>query len=383
MESAGDREPGGQDDIADRGPAETPVRVAFFSHETSNLKATELWCDLPAAEGARFGIEGESFTAPLPILVDRIWRLWSTTRYLGRFLWGLYWVLVFLPVRIAQLARLGRFDVVFVQRTMFRIKSPPILEWVTTRILRKPIVLHLDDPLWIRFPRRRVIQRCQMAEFVVTGSDVTADFIESVGGTVRKVEYGLDPNRYEKKEHEGSNGLVVGFTGTGGDVYIDRIADSIARACLETGSRFAYRGGPAKPEIPGLDPVMDWSPWDEEDPTGFLSDFDVAICPLIDDEWTRGKETFKVKEYMAAGLPQVLSPVGYGLQVVEEGVEGFFADTEDEWFDRLMILLRDPDLRTEMGTAARLKIETDYRSDAMLAGIAEVCREVEKGRSGD
>ena len=351
------------------------LRVAFFSPETRDLKATQTWCELPVQRGEEVGLEGSSYSAPLPGLVNRLWRLWASTRFLGRVLWGSYWFFVFLPVRLVQVARVRRFDVVFVQRTMFREKSPPVLEWFVSRLLRRPIVLHVDDSLWLKNPRKQIERRCRIADLVITGNDQTADFIRSAGGTVRKVEYGLDSDHYPVKEHAGSRGLVIGLTATGGDVFPDGAAEAVARACAETGSRFVYRGGPVRPAVPALDSIMEWSPWDEDDPTSFLSGFDVAICPLVDDEGTRGKETFKVKEYMVAGLPQVLSPIGYSLQVIDDGVEGFFAESPEEWFDRLMHLLRYPELRNRMGLAARRRIEADYRIETMLDGLAEVCRE--------
>jgi glycosyltransferase involved in cell wall biosynthesis len=43
-------------------------------------------------------------------------------------------------------------------------------------------------------------------------------------------------------------------------------------------------------------------------------------------------------------------------------------------------LIGDPDLRNEMGRAARLRIETDYGAERMVAGIAAVCREAKEGK---
>ena len=80
-------------------------------------------------------------------LHDYIWRLWAKRRLAGRVAWGIYWYFIVLPVRIFQVAGLGRFDVVFVQRTMFRISSRPILEWIARRVFGKPVVLHIDDAL--------------------------------------------------------------------------------------------------------------------------------------------------------------------------------------------------------------------------------------------
>ncbi len=354
--------------------------MAFFSPEPPNLKATFSFCVLPTEQGREHGIEGSVFSAPAPRLHDYIWRLWAKRRLAGRVAWGIYWYFIVLPVRIFQVAGLGRFDVVFVQRTMFRISSRPILEWIARRVFGKPVVLHIDDALWVRFPRGPIESRCRLADLVVTGNSVTAGFITSVGGRVRKVHFGIDLDRYPIRRHAGSRGLVIGFTGTAGDVHLNEISEPLSRALEQTGSRLAYIGGPARPDLPALEPYLDWQPWDDDAPTAFLGSFDVAICPLIDDEEGRGKETFKIKEYMASGLPQVLSPVGYSLQVIEEGVEGFFARTPDEWFERLTRLIGDPDLRNEMGRAARLRIETDYGAERMVAGIAAVCREAKEGK---
>ncbi|MEX0620079.1 MAG: glycosyltransferase family 4 protein [Solirubrobacterales bacterium] len=370
------------DESADgREVVEETVRVAFFSPEPSNLKATWSFCVLPVELGRSHGIEGSVFSAPAPRLHDYIWLLWAKRRLPGRLAWGIYWYFIVLPFRILQVAGLGRFDVVFVQRSMFRMSSRPVFEWIASRIFGKPIVLHIDDALWIRFPRRPIEKRCQLAELVVTGNSETADFITSAGGQVRKVHFGIEVERYSARKHDENRELVIGFTGTGGDVYLNEISDPLSRALEETGSRLAFIGGPGPPDLPALERHLDWLPWNDDAPTAFLETFDVAICPLIDDEWTRGKETFKIKEYMAAGLPQVLSPVGYGLEVIEDGVEGFFAETPDEWFERLIRLIGDPDLRNEMGRAARMRIETEFNVNQMIAGTAAVCREA-AGKKG-
>ena len=360
---------------SDRPVAGDPLRVAFFSPQTTEHKAAEIFCELPATRGSEFGIDGASFTAPLPRVVEAIRRLWSRAQLPGRVAWAIYWYLVLLPLRLGQLLGIGRFDVVFVNLTMFRVNGPPIFERLAKSLFGKPVVLHLSDAYWVRFPREWIEERCRLADLVVTGNEYTAEFVRSAGGTVRKVEYGLDAALYPVREHSGDRELVIGVTGMGHETIPNGAAEGIARACEESGSRFLWVGAPARPEIPALDRVMEWRPWDEREPQGFFREFDLTVCPLVDDEWTRGKETFKIKEYMAAGLPQVLSPVGYGLEVIEDGVEGFFASSGEEWFERLMLLIGDPELRAGMGAAARRKLEADYGADRMLAGIASVCRE--------
>jgi glycosyltransferase involved in cell wall biosynthesis len=82
--------------------------------------------------------------------------------------------------------------------------------------------------------------------------------------------------------------------------------------------------------------------------------------PLADGPWERGKCGYKLIQYMACGLPVVASPVGVNREIVEHGVNGFLADTADEWVRALAMLRDDPELRIRMGRAARHKVESGY-----------------------
>lgn len=82
-------------------------------------------------------------------------------------------------------------------------------------------------------------------------------------------------------------------------------------------------------------------------------DFDIGIAPLLDTAFTRSKSPIKAIEYNALGIPVVASNVGPYRDYVVDGVNGFLVDTEDEWVDRLNLLISDTDLRRRMGEAGR------------------------------
>lgn len=48
-----------------------------------------------------------------------------------------------------------------------------------------------------------------------------------------------------------------------------------------------------------------------------------------------GMSGYKLVQYMAASRPVVASPVGVNCDVVKEGVNGFFAITEEGWIGNL------------------------------------------------
>ena len=79
--------------------------------------------------------------------------------------------------------------------------------------------------------------------------------------------------------------------------------------------------------------------------------------PLMDDEWSRGKCGLKILQYMAAGIPAVGSPVGVNKEIIQDGKNGFLASTEDEWYEKLLSLCEDPELRRRMGNAGRKTVK--------------------------
>jgi glycosyltransferase involved in cell wall biosynthesis len=86
--------------------------------------------------------------------------------------------------------------------------------------------------------------------------------------------------------------------------------------------------------------------------------------PLDDSEWTRGKCGFKLLQYMSVGIPAVASPVGVNVDIIESGVSGYLASTEQEWRACLITLCDDVELRKSMGTQARQRVSERYSVNA-------------------
>jgi glycosyltransferase involved in cell wall biosynthesis len=104
--------------------------------------------------------------------------------------------------------------------------------------------------------------------------------------------------------------------------------------------------------------------WTRERETEDLAGIDIGIMPLPDNNWARGKCGFKGLQYMAMGIPAVMSPVGVNTEIITNGVNGLLAATHDEWVDQLSLLINDASLRRRLGDAGRATVVERYSYEA-------------------
>ena len=124
-------------------------------------------------------------------------------------------------------------------------------------------------------------------------------------------------------------------------------------------------------------PIL-YQDWNEADEIEFLQQIDVGIMPLPDESWARGKCGLKLIQYMACSIPVVASPVGVSGEIVDEGVNGFLAESTEQWITALNRLKGDAGMRDAMGQAGREKVERQYslqlstpRLSTLLSSVIE------------
>jgi hypothetical protein len=93
--------------------------------------------------------------------------------------------------------------------------------------------------------------------------------------------------------------------------------------------------------------------WDLGREVQDFQSFDIGLYPIVADRWSAGKSGFKSIQYMAVGIPFVVTPVGACAQIGEPGVTHLGASTLDEWCAALARLISDRRARRRMGEAGR------------------------------
>jgi glycosyltransferase involved in cell wall biosynthesis len=117
-----------------------------------------------------------------------------------------------------------------------------------------------------------------------------------------------------------------------------------------------------------------WQAWSEKVEATALQGISVGVMPLPDNEWTRGKCSFKMLQYLAVGAPAVVSPVGLNRTILRQGEVALAAVTDDEWYQALETLYRDWDLQQRLGRAGRQVVERHYNADVIAGELARIFR---------
>ena len=314
-------------------------------------------------------------TAVYPPSPVRIFELLCEGRHLARLRKALYWYGIVAPVRLWQIARAWRCDVIFIQRGIFRYDSRPLLESLLYSVARRlhgaRIVYHLDDALYLHGDARHVQRRIAMADAVLTGNPDIANCARQWNRSVIVFEGALDLARYAPAPRRDGGTVVIGWTGTAPE-DIAGMPAVVARMPHDVDVRFHIVGPESARRVCG--PRTDHQRWSLEREVENLRSFDIGVMPLADTEYNRAKEGFKLKQYMAVGIPVVASPVGKNVELVRDGVNGFLASTQQEWIEKLALLASDAGLRRRMGAAGRRFVEERYGLDEAAPRLLEILR---------
>jgi glycosyltransferase involved in cell wall biosynthesis len=278
--------------------------------------------------------------------------------------------------RLFILSRLSSFDYVFIHREAAPV-GPPVLEWLIAKIFRKKIIYDFDDAIWltdkvkegvlekiIRW-RSKVSSISRWSYKVSCGNEYLCDYARKYNQhivlnptTIDTV--GLHIPTIEKKS---TNNIVVGWTGSHSTLkYLTGVESALHYLEKKYPLLQILIIADQKPDL-ALRSLI-FLPWNKETETADLAMADIGIMPLPDDEWAKGKCGFKALQYMSMEIPTIVSPVGVNTKIVEPGVNGFFATTQEEWITTIDLLINDSTLRQRLGENGRKKVVDSYSVDS-------------------
>ena len=273
--------------------------------------------------------------------------------------------------RLDTLRDASRFDLVFIYREVFPI-GPALVERLLTLRGRPPVVFDFDDAIFLPSvsDANRLIGALKRpgkvatiigrSRHVIAGNEYLAEYARRFNPAVTMIPTSVDTTRYAPGPARiPGREPVVGWIGSPTTAaYIKALLPVLQRVHARHPFTLRISGAGEPLALAGVE--VDNVPWSLAAEVQLFNGCDIGVYPLADDEWSKGKCGFKAIEFMSCGVPVVAAAVGVNREIIQDGVNGFLASTEQEWLEKLGRLLADPELRRRFGESGRRIVEERY-----------------------
>lgn len=255
-------------------------------------------------------------------------------------------------------------SIVFVQRECFMLGTS-FFERLFSR--KGKLVFDFDDSIWLQnvseanknlaFLKNpaKTSEIIALSRLVFAGNAYLKNYASQFNSNVVIVPTTIDTEEYKPVKQQNAN-VVIGWSGSVTTIQHFEFALPILDAIKEKyGNKVSFKvigDGNYRNEKLGIVGL----PWKKEDEVKEISSFDIGFMPLPNDEWASGKCGLKGLQYMALEVPTIMSPVGVNSEIIQQGENGYLAETQEEWVEKLSLLIEDEQLRLKLGKAGRATV---------------------------
>lgn len=269
-------------------------------------------------------------------------------------------------------------DTVFIQKILF--PSPVVY---ILKILNKNIIFDFDDALYTEHSsemstirsakrQRRLMTILRLSKLIIVGNKHLEKYAKAFNRNVVIIPSSIDTDFYKTKKKYNSSPLIIGWIGTSMNLFYLKKLDDVFEAIYQKyKDKVVFKVVCDKPFLPEKDIKVINKKWTLEDEISEIETFDIGVMPLNNDEFSKGKCAFKALQYMACGVPCIVSPIGANTEVVKEGLNGYYADSSEEWIKKLSVLIENKNLREKFGKNGRKIVEKEYSVKKILPKIID------------
>lgn len=289
-------------------------------------------------------------------------------------------------IRWINLLRSGKYDIIFIFREALITRS---ILFEKSFSKRAKIIFDFDDSIWLpnvseankkydwlKNPAKTaIIISC--SHMIFAGNRYLADYASMYNNNVKIIPTTIDTGVYTKILYpEKKNSICIGWSGSVTTIQHFKFALPFLIKI------FIKYPGKIKIKVIGDKDYRNFElnikgiSWVKADEIKELSEFDIGIMPLPDDEWAKGKCGLKGLQYMSLEIPTIMSPVGVNSEIIQDGINGFLAATEDEWIEKLSLLIEDRQLRQKLGKAGRQTVIEKYSVESQKQNYLDYFNEL-------
>ena len=279
--------------------------------------------------------------------------------------------------RLKLIHSLSFYDIVFLQRKLFQW---PILWYIRKK--SNVLIYDFDDAVlyrdsnastfYSRSRLRRFKHSLKFSDLVIAGNEYLKTLSLPFTDKVFVVPTGIDTQTYiPGPSHNISIPLTIGWIGSAPNLfYLKKLIGPI-NELYRTTKNFG-RKIVCDDFIDGFECPVEKKLWKKEDEITDIQSFDIAVFPLEEDTWTKGKCALKLLQYMSCGLASVSSTSEVTSSIIKDGVNGLLASTDSEWLEKIKMLIENPKKIKTMGITAKESLEGTFDTKTIVLKYAQL-----------
>ncbi len=237
---------------------------------------------------------------------------------------------------------------------------------------KKKIIFDFDDSVWLKNVSNenkhfswiknaaKTSKIIALSDVVIAGNPYLANYALEYNKNVSIFPTTIDTEEYQREKNTKSEKIIIGWSGSITTIQHFNFAVPILKKIQQKFNNSVIFKVIGDGNFFNQELNIKGIAWDKKTEISELSTFDIGIMPLPDSEWTKGKCGLKGLQYMALEIPTIMSPVGVNTEIINDGENGFLASNEDEWVEKLSLLIENHDLREKLGKAGRKTVEEKY-----------------------
>ncbi|MCB9140023.1 MAG: glycosyltransferase family 4 protein [Caldilineaceae bacterium] len=292
---------------------------------------------------------------------------------------------VAIPTRTAAIVQAPMFDVVVLQRELLRFLSPwP--EQLLAKVSAK-LIFDFDDAIWLRYRgadrQNPIAHIISSSDSVCAGNKYLAEYAEQYNPNVFIVPTPIDTQHITPRTADTvDDKFRIGWTGASSTLKYLSELKPVFRKLRRLGDNIILSIICDQKPTEDLGLPIEYVPWNPTNEVDALRRFDVGVMPIPNDEWSRGKCSFKLLQYMAAAVPSICSPVGMNIDVIgTKGSRGILAESPADWETGLAEYYGNVHFRRRVGDNGRAHVDKFYSINVQAESLENILTQTVHERS--
>lgn len=277
-----------------------------------------------------------------------------------------------------SILRLARgVDIVYLSK----VTSYPLMRALRAQTTAR-IVYDFGDAIWLSNRSSEEFDEIlRMVDVVTTDNELTAEYIRRFNPNCVVIPDTPQVEAFDKRRAElgkkADDRVVLGWLGTPSTAYnlyvVWEALEELFRRHPHLHLRLVGTGHDLQ-LLPPFERVrFTYRPsYNQSEMVEEVFGMHIGLFPLQNVERCRVRGVLKAAVYMSGQAAVVSSPVGQCPDLIEDGVNGMLAGSNQEWVDKLELLIADGELRARLARNGLETVRSRFRLEHSFAKLKEV-----------